>query len=267
MGKLLSCVACGNSYVIQDNIPILIDSKEHSSEGFDYLTHYERDSEQFDYFEDRTGATAHSERRLREFILSLVPKQTKSILDVGCGSAWVAKAFQNTDSFVCSLDVSAKNPRIAMDRYPSPNHVGIAADTYHLPFADHSFDTIVASEIIEHLHDPIAFAKELTRVVKHGGAIIVSTPCKERLVYELCVHCHELTPRNAHLHSWDEPKLHAIFSESVGWEFMTFNNKLLLFARTYPLLQWMPFGLWKNVDALANFLVNRPVNCVMRIGK
>src|SRR4051812_39441776 len=86
---LAVCSSCGVPYPIESGIPILIPPAPFP-EGFDYLTHYKRDSEQFDYFEARSGATEHSERRLREYILSLIPKDATSILDVGCGSAWVA---------------------------------------------------------------------------------------------------------------------------------------------------------------------------------
>src|ERR1017187_8792442 len=102
-GASLRCESCGGLFQVEGKIPILI-SKPEAIEGFDYLKHYELDAAQFDYFEERTGATAHSERRLREFILSCIPKNTESILDVGCGSAWIAKAFQNSNTFVCLLD-------------------------------------------------------------------------------------------------------------------------------------------------------------------
>lgn len=256
-------VSCGSEFRIEQDIPILL---ERSPSGeFDYLTHYTKDSEQFDYFEERPAVVAHSERRLREYVLSLIPSSTKSILDVGCGSAWVAQAFQKSGMFVCSLDVSIVNPRKALERYPSPDHVAIVADTFHLPFKDGSFDAIVAAEIIEHLHDPKAFADELMRVVRPGGVVIVSTPYREKLVYEICIHCQQLTPHNAHLHSWTEESLTSLFqAHSSRTDFYTFNNKLLLFGRTYPILQFLPLGLWKAVDRLANLVWNKPVNCIIR---
>src|ERR1035437_2401392 len=104
VGEKLRCRDQGCEFRIEQGIPVLLERKE--SGDFDYLTHYTRDSEQFDYFEARTGATAHSERRLREYVLSLIPSGTRSILDAGCGSAWIAQAFQHTGTFVCSLDVS-----------------------------------------------------------------------------------------------------------------------------------------------------------------
>jgi ubiquinone/menaquinone biosynthesis C-methylase UbiE len=265
-GQFLHCISCGRIFSIEDGIPLLTSPK--SNQDFDYLSHYEKDARVFDYFEERTGATAHSERRLREYILSLVPNKSQSILDVGCGSAWVAKTFQKSGKFICSLDVSTENPRKAMECYPSLDHVGVAADAYHLPFNDDSFDVILATEIIEHVHNPKSFVSELMRVVKTSGVVIISTPYKEKIVYELCIHCQQLTPHNAHLHSWDESLLRALFVDSIGgWEFYTFNNKFLLFARTYPLLQWMPFGMWKTVDKISNSVLARPVNCILKVKK
>ncbi|MDP4199607.1 MAG: methyltransferase domain-containing protein [Bacteroidota bacterium] len=264
-GDTLRCRDHGCEFKVEHSIPILIERKEPTG-NFDYLTHYTLDSEQFDYFEERTGATAHSERRLREYVLSLIPSESKSILDVGCGSAWVAKAFQHSGKFVCSLDVSIVNPKKAIERYPSPDHVAIVADSYRLPFRDGSFDAIVAAEIIEHLHDPKVFAEELMRVVRPGGVVIVSTPFNERLVYEICIHCHQPTPHNAHLHSWTKESLTSLFIDSsIRVDFYTFNNKLLLFGRTYPALRLLPFSAWKAVDGLANTALNKPVNCILRV--
>ena len=263
----LACISCGTSFAIEDGIPLFV-AKQAVIISFDYVTHYVRDSEVFDYFEERHGATAHSERRIREYTLSLIPKRTQSILDVGCGSAWVAKALQNSGTWHCSLDISIENPRKALQLYPSPNHVGVVGDSFHLPFRDSSFDAIIAAEIIEHLHDPKVFAAELLRVVKPGGAVVISTPYKEKLVEELCIHCHQLTPHNAHLHSWNESKLRALFGDSAKqWNFVAFNNKVLVFARTYPLLQWMPFVMWKRVDRMVDRILKRPANCVFSVSK
>ncbi|MBK6678888.1 MAG: hypothetical protein IPG53_02180 [Ignavibacteriales bacterium] len=48
---------------------------------FNYIEHYKNDAEQFDYFETRSGATAHDERRLREYIISEI--------DVKKGGFWM----------------------------------------------------------------------------------------------------------------------------------------------------------------------------------
>ena len=45
-----------------------------------------------------------------------------------------------------------------------------------LPFVDGVFDTVVCSEVIEHVSDPYAVIQELSRVTKVGGNVILTTP-------------------------------------------------------------------------------------------
>lgn len=231
---------------------------------FNYIEHYKKDATDFDYFEERKGATAHDERRVREFIISKVEKNVKSILDVGCGRAWVADYFLPQGVKVFSLDISVTNPAKAVKLHPSENHFAITADSFHLPFDDNSFDCVIASEIIEHVVDPEEFAKELFRVVNKGGKLIITTPYKEKIIYYLCIHCNKKTPAHAHIHSFDEKKLEGLYSgedlEKFGYE--TFGNKLLIFLRTYSILQFFPFGLWKLKDKFANLIFNKPIHII-----
>jgi SAM-dependent methyltransferase len=231
---------------------------------FNYIDHYKKDAVEFDYFEERTGATEHDERRVREYILSKVPKNVNSILDVGCGKGWVAKEFLPKGKRVFSLDISVTNPAIVNKLYSNKNHFGIAADSFYLPFNDESFDCVVASEIIEHVFDPAGFVKELFRVVTKGGSLIITTPYKEKLIYYLCIHCNKKTPANAHLHSFDENKLESLYSESdlESFKYVTFGNKILLFLRTYVILRFFPFWLWKLKDKFANLIYNKPVHII-----
>jgi SAM-dependent methyltransferase len=52
----------------------------------------------------------------------------------------------------------------------------IRGDTFHLPFADASFDRVICSEVMEHVHDYPAAARELARVTRPGGTIAVTVP-------------------------------------------------------------------------------------------
>ena len=83
---------------------------------FNYIDHYKKDAVEFDYFEERKGATEHDERRVREYIISKIPKNVNSILDVGCGKGWVAKEFLPKGKTVVSLDISVTNPSIVKKR-------------------------------------------------------------------------------------------------------------------------------------------------------
>jgi len=231
---------------------------------FNYIDHYKKDAVEFDYFEERKGATEHDERRVREYIISKIPKNVYSILDVGCGKGWVAQEFLAKGKKVYSLDISVTNPAIVKKLYPVENNFAITADSYHLPFTDNTFDTVIASEIIEHVVDPASFVKELFRVVKKGGSLIITTPYKEKLVYYLCIHCNQKTPANAHIHSFDENKLQNLYSgnDLENFKYATFGNKVLLFLRTYVVLQFFPFWLWKLKDKFANLIINKPIHII-----
>jgi len=231
---------------------------------FNYIEHYQKDAVAFDYFEERRGATKHDERRVREYIISKVPKNVQSILDVGCGSGWVAKTFIKRRVKVHSLDITKINPSKALELYPSQKHFGVVADSFHLPFADSSFDCVIASEIIEHVVDPAAFIKEVFRVVSRGGKLIITTPYREKLMYYLCIHCNQMTPVHAHIHSFDEKMLGGYYkgNDLESFKFKTFGNKLLIFLRTYIVLQFLPFWLWRLKDRIANLIYKNPIHII-----
>lgn len=233
-------------------------------DNFNYIEHYKKDAVEFDYFEERKGATEHDERRVREYIISKIPKEVNSILDVGCGKGWVAKEFLPKGKTVVSLDISVTNPSIVNKLYLNPKHFALAADSFHLPFNDKSFDCVIASEIIEHVFDPAGFVKELFRVVKKGGRLIITTPYKEKLIYYLCIHCNQKTPANAHIHSFDEMKLESLYSGNnlENFKYETFGNKILLFLRSYVILQFFPFWMWKMKDKFFNLIIEKPVHII-----
>lgn len=229
---------------------------------FNYTQHYRTDALEFDYFEERTKATAHEERRVQEYIISKVPHNIKSILDVGCGRAWVAGKFLMKNVQVFSLDISVTNPSKAVKKYPDKNHFGLAADSFALPFADNSFECVIASEIIEHVYDPKKFVDELLRVVKPDGSLIISTPYKEKIQYYLCIHCNQPTPVHAHLHSFDEKKLISCAPENAKLNYYKFGNKALTYFLTYVVLKFFTFTLWKLVDGFANIFYRKPLHII-----
>ncbi len=238
-------------------------------ENFNYIEHYKLDAEAFDYSEEKAGATGHDHRRVHEFISANVSNNIKSILDVGCGSAWVAQNFLNKGKTIYSLDISSTNPKKALENYPSKNHSGITADSFLLPFKENSFDCIIASEIIEHVVYPDKFVAELFRVVKPGGNLLISTPYKEKITYYLCIHCNKLTPLHSHIHSFDEKKLQSLYKgkDLEDFEWKIFGSKVLIFSRSYVILKYLPFFLWRMIDSLVNLLYSAPAHIMVMYKK
>jgi SAM-dependent methyltransferase len=63
---------------------------------------------------------------------------------------------------------------IALDYRPRPD-LDLIGDAHHLPFADASVDAVVCTEVFEHLIDPPAAAREIVRILKPGGRLILTT--------------------------------------------------------------------------------------------
>lgn len=68
-------------------------------------------------------------------------------------------------------------------------------DAYALPFGDAAFDLVVASEVLEHLHDDEAAMAELLRVCRPGGQLVVTVPRfgPELLCWALSSEYHEVS--------------------------------------------------------------------------
>jgi SAM-dependent methyltransferase len=70
-----------------------------------------------------------------------------------------------------------KNTSIGPDNEFSLTHYFLNVEREPLPFADESFDVVLFTEVLEHLlHDPSFALKEINRVLKYGGRVVVSTP-------------------------------------------------------------------------------------------
>jgi len=255
------------TYEIDQDVPVLLPDKPvnipqpspiHADYNthFDYIDHYKRDAEYFDYFKTRTSAEErHEERRLHETILSNLPSGINTVLDVGCGNGWVAAELCRRDIQVISMDISTRNPIKSLQNTPSKNHAGLVADVYHLPIKSKSIDCVIAAEIIEHTPDPRLFIEQLLKVVKPGGRIIITTPYNETIKYHQCVHCNRPTPSHAHLHSFNENNFdHFLPSSGINWSYQIFSNRYLHKVRSNLFLGKTSHRSWFKTDALVNRL-------------
>ncbi len=94
-----------------------------------------------------------------------------TLVDVGCGTGNFARTVVSRFDRIIGVDAV---------RYPGlPTNVDFhAADLDHgaLPLGNAFSDATVAIEVIEHLENPRALFRELVRVTRPGGLVIVSTP-------------------------------------------------------------------------------------------
>ena len=98
------------------------------------------------------------------------------ILDVGCGTGKMMEEirFYYPKSEVWGLDSSKKAVSYCQSRGIS--NIINSSLSAKLPFNNNEFDLIVALDIIEHLDDDLYSIKELFRLLKTNGTLIVSVP-------------------------------------------------------------------------------------------
>lgn len=97
------------------------------------------------------------------------------VLDIACGNGFGTKMLANKAYFVVGADIDDKVLSYAQKHNNARNIMYIKADAAEMPFAEHSFDAVVSMETLEHVEDKI-FLKEIKRVLKPGGTLILSTP-------------------------------------------------------------------------------------------
>jgi len=104
-----------------------------------------------------------------------------SVLDIGCGPGWfwASVAGQMPEAFALTLaDQSAGMVGEATERCGALRAwtvTGREADAAKLPFADASFDVVVAMHMMYHLADQAGALAEMHRVLKPGGWLAVTT--------------------------------------------------------------------------------------------
>lgn len=111
-----------------------------------------------------------------------IEKRSK-ILDLGCGSAIVAKVFQDIfQAEILGVDI--------VDRRIFPIPFKLIEGT-SLPFPEKSFDIVLISYVLHHNQDPIALLKEAKRVVK--DKIIIYEDISEGIISGLICQIHGFT--------------------------------------------------------------------------
>ena len=107
------------------------------------------------------------------------------LLDAGCGEGATASAPSSAAPSVVGLDLDlglAARRRgarhCASEAARSRGQLGAHASRRHLrlPFRDETFDKVICSEVMEHVHDYRAAARELARVTRPGGMVAVTIP-------------------------------------------------------------------------------------------
>lgn len=125
---------------------------------------------------DKPFSAAYLERSVMQL---LDKNQNKIILDLGCGNGWLSRTMLEAGYEVYGIDASPSGIAVAKSFHPDRFFLqDIRSSTLPSPIQHIPFDTIVSTEVIEHLYDPLAFLAFCARILrqKTGGELLLSTP-------------------------------------------------------------------------------------------
>ena len=108
------------------------------------------------------------------------------ILDVGCGSGWLADHFAD----YTGVDGSPEAVREATARGRNVTQADVDEP---LPFPDASFEGAILKDLLEHVRDPVAVVGEVARVLRPGGLVFASSPDAQRWVWDDYTHRRPFT--------------------------------------------------------------------------
>lgn len=105
------------------------------------------------------------------------PLGGKDVLEIGCGRGGLANWLVQGDPHLLVAADFSTSAVSAASRKPMAGPVTFAvADVQRIPHPDESFDIVVSCETVEHVLQPATAVKELARVLRLGGRLLLTTP-------------------------------------------------------------------------------------------
>lgn len=125
-----------------------------------------------DYSEDLITQNQVFEHVKIEALKRIFP-QRFSMLEVGCGTAYVSLYFAKRGNNITCVDINKVALDIAKSNFKKQKASGkfVLASAESLPFADNHFDVVSSFGLMEHFEDPRLAFTEMARVLKPGGVL------------------------------------------------------------------------------------------------
>ncbi|HEY9488322.1 MAG TPA: class I SAM-dependent methyltransferase [Chryseosolibacter sp.] len=130
------------------------------------------------------GYTTEQYNHIHKYLMSpllkiLESKKDRKILDIGCGNGWLANDLIERDFDAYGTDASPSGIEIARKKNKDRFFIqDLTKDDLPEELNGIKFNTIISTEVIEHLYSPRSYFEFCKRVLQKsgGGELIVSTP-------------------------------------------------------------------------------------------
>ncbi len=100
----------------------------------------------------------------------------KVVLDIASGSGYGSKMLSRKAKKVYGVDINTDAVKYAQENYSADNIEFIQGSGTAIPLKDDSVDAVVTFETLEHIEEAEQFIKEIKRVLRKDGVLVLSTP-------------------------------------------------------------------------------------------
>ncbi len=118
----------------------------------------------------------HDRASTARYLYALVFVKGKVVADIGCGARQGPFILAEKAKKVFAVDISQEAVLFAGKHWPKNNIYYSVANATALAFNSDFFDIVVSFEVIEHIKDYKRYLTEISRILKKGGIVFISTP-------------------------------------------------------------------------------------------
>jgi 2-polyprenyl-3-methyl-5-hydroxy-6-metoxy-1,4-benzoquinol methylase len=227
-------------------------NREKVSRFWEYYSTFEAIED--NYFSKQVGDT----------VIGFVKKHIQlagNILDYGCGPGFLIEKLLKERLACWGLDAVESNVKIIETKFDgNPYFKGAYyADTLPTSIPDHQFDVVFLIETIEHLlqDDLQAILKEIHRITKPGGKLVITTRNNENLDASkiICPDCGCIFHLMQHVSSWT--------TDSMSNQMAVLGFKEIVCTTT----TFRPRTLWGYYKNITDAITRHPTQNLIYIGK
>lgn len=133
--------------------------------------HYDTISDDYESQDPTIG------KRLRK-ILSHVDLGKKTVLDVAGGTGYIGQTIKQMGGTYINIDISTGMLSLAKEKLSAMkgDHLLVLSDVHNIPLRSNMVDVALVSEVLEHVQNPTLVLREVNRVLKPDGKVIVTNP-------------------------------------------------------------------------------------------
>jgi ubiquinone/menaquinone biosynthesis C-methylase UbiE len=190
-------------------------------------------------------------------------KPNGKLLDVGCGEGLFLKLAQKIGWQVSGTEVSSYASKFASNILGAEIFCG---QLHQRHFADNSFDVVTMWHVLEHVKDPKGYLREIYRIMKPGGLLVLAVPNVNNFVmqsaYRVMRHrklkLFSINDKEVHLYHFSTKTIGAYY-DRTGFDCLRLSPDYGIVQFPKKLINWIsviPFyiaglTIFNSIEALA----------------